>query len=103
MMTTDLLARYHAAAGTDDPKKIVAMLEAARTKLYRTADGVWVAPGDWVFAARSRFRFEISTTGTVAIAVPDGAGGWRDLRVDECYYAREAAEAAQNKEATDAR
>jgi hypothetical protein len=70
-------------------------LRAIEGKMPKTADGVAIMYGDWVWYSRKRFRPNLDTL-TIPCAVPVGEGGWRDLHVSECYSTREAAEAAMN-------
>lgn len=59
-----------------------------------TADGAVVMVGQMVWPPRRGSAFTLLSNRTIAIAVPNGDGQWRDMTVGECYSTREAAQAA---------
>ena len=97
-MTDNLIERAEAflRSGTEHemPDDIIRDLLAVVKRLPRTADGVPVMPGDWVWVGQTRFKPDAETM-LVPVCVPDGKGGWRDLHVSECHSTRTAAEQAR--------
>ncbi len=93
MSTTPERAAY--ARGLADGRKEA---EKSITPLRRTLDGFIVQRGDWVWYGGNVWQVDVN--GNIAVAVPvlDGdhpTGDYRDIRSDECYSTRAAAEAAK--------
>lgn len=88
--------RAQLATAQAELARVTAERDGAREALalfakWRTADGVYVQPGDWVYVCEKDFRFKVSHEGTIPCAVHEFGIGWRDMLVHECYSTAEAA------------